>query len=42
MFKGCTAVLNKDMAVNLKKYEKELKDAFNDVLNEKTDTNWYE
>lgn len=28
------------MAINLKKYEKELLDAYNDVLNPKTDTNW--
>ncbi len=28
------------MSINVKKYERELLDAYNDVLNDKTDTNW--
>ena len=28
------------MAINLKKYESELREAYNDVLSDKTDTNW--
>ena len=29
------------MAINLKKNEKALLEAYNDVLNANTDTNWY-